>query len=311
MYVALALFVTGATALAGSDDLLAAFACGTAFAWDDWFSESIEDSNFSNIIDLLINCATFMFIGATMPFAAWNDSALTLTPWRLAVLGICVLILRRLPVILALHRWIPDCHTLREATFMGHFGPMGVGAIFISTLAVERLPTPHYPPETSLDITALSIQPITYFLVLTSILVHGVSIPFFNLGRRVHSMSRTWTTGSGTGEPSWLSRVRKVGDPQEVEINRDTVEKDDATPSPDEREAMSEKVMADIESGLVAQNLVKGHDHHYGRSQRDEIPLEPSGSGSGSSSDERAERHDERAGDEEVWQEGEEVSGPV
>jgi len=36
MYVALSLLVTGLTTLAGSDDLLAAFACGTAFAWDDW-----------------------------------------------------------------------------------------------------------------------------------------------------------------------------------------------------------------------------------------------------------------------------------
>lgn len=45
MYVALALFVTGVTTLAGSDDLLAAFACGTAFAWDDWFSESIGESD--------------------------------------------------------------------------------------------------------------------------------------------------------------------------------------------------------------------------------------------------------------------------
>lgn len=35
-YIALALLVTGLTTLAGSDDLLAAFACGTAFAWDDW-----------------------------------------------------------------------------------------------------------------------------------------------------------------------------------------------------------------------------------------------------------------------------------
>jgi NhaP-type Na+/H+ or K+/H+ antiporter len=56
MYVALALLTTGVTALAGSDDLLAAFACGAAFAWDDWFTESIETSNFSSILDLLINC---------------------------------------------------------------------------------------------------------------------------------------------------------------------------------------------------------------------------------------------------------------
>lgn len=38
MYVALSLLVTALTTLAGSDDLLAAFACGTAFAWDDWWA---------------------------------------------------------------------------------------------------------------------------------------------------------------------------------------------------------------------------------------------------------------------------------
>lgn len=33
-YVSLALFTIGTTTMLGSDDLLAAFACGTAFAWD-------------------------------------------------------------------------------------------------------------------------------------------------------------------------------------------------------------------------------------------------------------------------------------
>jgi hypothetical protein len=51
--VSLALLTTGATTLAGSDDLLAAFACGAAFAWDDWFTESISESNFSKSAPLL------------------------------------------------------------------------------------------------------------------------------------------------------------------------------------------------------------------------------------------------------------------
>jgi len=29
--------------------------------------------------------------------------------------------------------WIPDVKNWREAVFTGHFGPMGIGAIFIST----------------------------------------------------------------------------------------------------------------------------------------------------------------------------------
>merc|ERR1711939_535224 len=86
MYVSLAIFTTAATTLAGSDDLLAAFACGAAFAWDDWFSESIEDSNFSNILDLLVNCVVFVYIGATIPFSDFNNPEITLVPWRLVVL---------------------------------------------------------------------------------------------------------------------------------------------------------------------------------------------------------------------------------
>lgn len=213
MYVALALLTTGVTALAGSDDLLAAFACGAAFAWDDWFTESIEASNFSSILDLLINCATFIYVGASIPFSSWNDPSLTLVPWRLVVLGLSILIVRRLPILILMQRIIPDFKTHREAVFCGHFGPMGVGAIFIATLATSKLPTPRIPPETSLDVLALSAQSLIYLIVLFSILIHGLSIPFFTLGRnvhsRVHTMTRTWTQASGN-EPSWLSRVKRV-----------------------------------------------------------------------------------------------------
>lgn len=47
-------------------------------------------------------------------------------------------------------------------------------------------------------------------------LIHGLSIPFFTLGKnvhsRVHTMTRTWTQASGN-EPSWLSRVKRVERP--------------------------------------------------------------------------------------------------
>ena len=82
--------------------MLAAFAAGSAFAWDDWFTESIEDSNFSSTIDLLANCTIFIYVGATMPFSAWYDVELTLTPWRLVLLALAILVLRRLPAILAM-----------------------------------------------------------------------------------------------------------------------------------------------------------------------------------------------------------------
>jgi NhaP-type Na+/H+ or K+/H+ antiporter len=106
-----------------------------------------------------------------MPFDTWNSHELGLEAWRLILAAIAILALRRLPALILLHKLIPDVKTFREALFCGHFGPMGVGAIFIGTLAQQRLPTPHHPPETGLDYLSYSIQPVVYFIVLSSILV--------------------------------------------------------------------------------------------------------------------------------------------
>jgi NhaP-type Na+/H+ or K+/H+ antiporter len=88
----------------------------------------------------------------------------------LFLLAIAILLLRRLPFMLACYRWIPDIRTFREAAFTGWFGPMGVGAVFIATLAKTKLPEPHEEPVGQAEILSASIQPIVFFLVLISIL---------------------------------------------------------------------------------------------------------------------------------------------
>ncbi len=47
---------------------------------------------------------------------------------------------------------------------------IGVGAVFISTLAQSRLEVPHDPPSSQQDILAIALQPIVSFVVLGSIL---------------------------------------------------------------------------------------------------------------------------------------------
>lgn len=97
---------------------------------------------------------------------------LTLTPWRLLVIAILILLLRRLPAIVTMYHWIPDVKTWREALFTGHFGPMGVGAVFISCLATSNLPTPpEGPPRDQTELLAASVQPIVSFVVLCSIVI--------------------------------------------------------------------------------------------------------------------------------------------
>lgn len=151
---------------------------------------------------------------------------------------------------------------------------MGVGAIFISTLAATKLPTPNIPPENKYDILALTIQPITYFIVLSSILVHGLTISFFSLGRRVHSrvasMTRTFTQASANSnngifsnnEPSWMTRVKRVVPGQEIVINRDDDYDERKKPSADESDAAERGELAHTgssasSSGASAENEKK------------------------------------------------------
>jgi sodium/hydrogen antiporter len=67
-----------------------------------------------------------------MDFHSFNNPDTTITVWRLVVIGILVLLLRRLPIMLVLYKWIPDVRTFREAVFSGHFGPsMYLNFIFV------------------------------------------------------------------------------------------------------------------------------------------------------------------------------------
>ncbi|KAJ7443547.1 Sodium/hydrogen exchanger family-domain-containing protein [Mycena latifolia] len=236
-YLALALFTIGVASTIGSDDLLAAFACGNAISWDEHFNDVTENEVFSSVIDLVLNCGCFVYIGAWMPFDAFASPELGIVPWRLVVLFLGILALRRIPSVLLLYRWVPEIRTWREALFTGHFGPasrsiplpMGVGAVFVSTLALTRLPTPHDPPEGQQELLAATLQPIVAFVVLGSIVIRadtfsdricaaanyhvpadGLSIPFFSLGGNMHSRTRSLmaTLTRTDGGPDWLVGLR-------------------------------------------------------------------------------------------------------
>lgn len=86
------------------------------------YSTLQASSNLSSLNSLhfsYLPLIAFIYIGAWMPFHLFTSAALTLSVWRLIVLAILVFMLRRLPIMLALYRWIPDVKTFREAFFSG------------------------------------------------------------------------------------------------------------------------------------------------------------------------------------------------
>ncbi|KAI3343781.1 alkali metal cation/H+ antiporter Nha1 C terminus-domain-containing protein [Ustulina deusta] len=217
-YFVLALFCAGSGSILGVDDLLVGFAAGVGFSNDGWFHEKTEESHVSNVIDLLINLAYFVYLGTIIPWEMYNDFSIGLSAWRLTVMSIFVILFRRIPIMLLLKPIIPDVKTWREALFAGHFGPIGVGAIFVAILVRAELETEHTIPLSMLPPmgsehyqTILLVWPIVTFMVISSILVHGSSIAVFTLGKHINTLSLTmsYTTAPEDG-PAWMSRLPRI-----------------------------------------------------------------------------------------------------
>ncbi|KAG2043621.1 Cation/H+ exchanger [Suillus americanus] len=207
-YLALPIFTMGIASTIGADDLLAAFAAGCAISWDGHFYKQTENDAFSSVIDYVLNCCCFIYIGAWLPFHAYDSPEYGITPWKLVLLVIAIMVLRRIPFLLAVYKLVPEIKCWQEALFSGHFGKqlfcVFVASLsrvsesfFVSALALAHLPTPENPPADQAQYLAATIQPIVSFVVLGSIIIHGLSIPFFNVGRiarsRTTSLSNTST----------------------------------------------------------------------------------------------------------------------
>ncbi|KAL9117862.1 MAG: hypothetical protein Q9187_005594 [Circinaria calcarea] len=217
-YFVLALFCAGSGSLLGLDDLLVGFAAGVGFSNDGWFTQKTEESHVSNVIDLLLNLAYFVFLGSLIPWSQFNAPDLGITPWRLVVIAILVVFFRRIPIMLALKPLVPDIKNWREALFAGHFGPIGVGAIFAAILTRAELEHETTEPLAVLPgpgehnyIIIQVIWPITAFLVITSIIVHGSSIAVFTLGKRINTLSLTMSyTQANEDGHSWMNRLPRI-----------------------------------------------------------------------------------------------------
>src|SRR5277367_4035023 len=215
-YFVLALFCAGSGSMLGMDDLLIGFAAGVGFSNDGWFTQKTEESHVSNVIDLLLNLAYFVFLGSIIPWEQYNNADLGLTPWRLVIIAIFVILFRRIPIMMVLKPIIPDIRTWREALFAGHFGPIGVGAIFAAILARAELETESTTPLAVIPQPGTKdyqliylIWPVTTFLVMSSILVHGSSIAVFTLGRHINTLTLTFSY-TQDNEPGWMNRLPRI-----------------------------------------------------------------------------------------------------
>ena len=193
-YLLLAILSVGVGSTLGSDDFLVAFGAGYGFARDGWFKKKTQETHLPNVIDLLLNSAMFVYLGAIIPWHAFQPNDITpfISPGRLVGYCVLVLLFRRIPAVLATYKWNPDIRTFREALFCGHFGPMGLGGLFLAIEARamletdSSLPLPHpprfEPPYTRREQAINLIFPVVCCVTIASTMVHGLSVLALSIG---------------------------------------------------------------------------------------------------------------------------------
>jgi NhaP-type Na+/H+ or K+/H+ antiporter len=199
--IALALFIVGTCGMIGSDDVLACFIAGNTFTWDDWFRLETQDDSLQPTIDMLFNIAVFVWFGAVCPWYEFaHNNVIPL--YRLVFLGILILLIRRPPVVLLMHKKIHQIEEWRQALFVGFFGPIGVSAIFYLYVSLEYLRTSvqdHGHERADAKRLGETMNVVIWFLVICSVVcshcsgsgtlliwrpqvVHGLTIPLGKLG---------------------------------------------------------------------------------------------------------------------------------
>jgi NhaP-type Na+/H+ or K+/H+ antiporter len=135
----------------------------------------------------------FVYLGAIIPWHHFSPRDITphLGIWQLFLFLGLVLLFRRIPILLAVQRFVPNNKTYREALFCGHFWPMGLEALFLAMEARAQLETGtsrlllepiHKKPYDDKARVVELVWPVVCFIVLGSTMVHGLSVAVFSIG---------------------------------------------------------------------------------------------------------------------------------
>jgi sodium/hydrogen antiporter len=133
---------------------------------------------------MLLNVSIFLWYGAVCPWHMFVDNNV-IPIYRLVFLGVLILLVRRLPIIFAMHKQISQIEDWRQALFVGYFGPIGVSGVFYLYIALDWLgENVIWQGAERDDAARLSeiLTVIVWFMVVCSVVVHGLSIPLGKLG---------------------------------------------------------------------------------------------------------------------------------
>jgi len=160
---------------------------------------------------MLLNISVFMWYGAVAPWASFRVNNV-IPLYRLILLGVLILLFRRLPMVLAFRHQLKEIDDWQQAAFVGFFGPIGVSAVFYLYISIDFLNQILVDGEVREDAARLQeiMRVVVWFLAISSIVVHGLSVPLGKLG---YHMPRTLSQALSTERDEHISpEIRRPQD---------------------------------------------------------------------------------------------------
>ncbi|KAI8049696.1 Sodium/hydrogen exchanger family-domain-containing protein [Syncephalis plumigaleata] len=256
---ALTMFVMGTVYIIGSDDLLPCLSPVIhSLGSNDWFRSETQEAHLQEV--------------------AFSTAHEQVAVWHLVVISILLLLFRRLPAVLALQWFIPALKTWREAAFAGWFGPMGVGALFFSTLAIEKMDEDNYQGN-GLPVFQLSTSNLTRTLTNPAAIAHLVQrLPLIRPGQEIVIRRTDNTTEVTISRPTSMYQQDTTGN-DEITMSQTTSSHQHA--SGNAVAARRSKELLRRQSHLSQHSVATRHSMRSGDDERlsiTELDVEHSGS---------------------------------
>jgi sodium/hydrogen antiporter len=155
--LALTIATLAVARLLEADPIFAVFACGVAFSTIVKGAERAEEERIQDAVDRMVTLSVFPLLGLALPWHDWLELG---APLALAVA--LVLAIRRLPIVLAVRRWVSPLRSTRDGLFYGWFGPVGASGLLYGALAARETGDP-------------LVWPVVCAVVAGSVVAHGLS----------------------------------------------------------------------------------------------------------------------------------------
>lgn len=155
--LALSMTVLGVVELADMNGVLAVFVAGIVFNSVGSSDAKERQEDVQEAITRFFDLPVFVLLGMSLPWNGWIELG-----WSGLLLVVAALLLRRIPVILALRTLLGPLRSGRDALFLGWFGPIGAAALYYATFSLR---------ETGIE----EVWTIGSLIIYASVLAHGMT----------------------------------------------------------------------------------------------------------------------------------------